>query len=267
MPTVSMNAITLASSVLDLQVLATPVCQLNPFGGIPVGNDLPFGDVNVGTYSDEVIYISNVGYGNLTGTPSIDSVYSQFEIVAGGSAYDLEHNEIRQVTVRYTPDSYDIHAGVLETGNDTYCDDANLSGTGTLGEATPYLKHTSAPVTTVYFRHAAILPHTVSEDVPATISRTEDKALKVYSQGLGGDRKRIWLLTAYMKQLDTDGYQFVNLENLWREVAQGALKQLEFRDNFNVIHTVRIVKFGPPQWQEAGARDLIKIRLVLEEDY
>lgn len=237
----------------------TPVCALDQA-------TLNFGGVDVGSVGDLILQITNTGCGTLNGTASINSSYPHFEII-GDASYSLTHDQTKNITIRYTPDTYDEHTGTLETGNDTYCDDVALSGQGTLGDTIPYLKYSSAPITTVYFKRAVVLPYTVNEEIPFTISRTEDKALKVYKHNLGGDRKRIWVLTAYMKQVDDDGYRFGDLEYLWRELAQGALKQLTFRDNFNLTYTVRVVKYGPPSWQEAGDRDLIKIRLILEEDY
>lgn len=121
MPTVLLDALTLNSVAPPLAVHATPVCELQADGGgaLPGGNDLLFGEVDVGSTSDVKFWITNSGYGTLSGTASIDSAYTQFEII-GSASYSLTHNQIKEITVRYTPNTYGVHTGVVETGNDTY---------------------------------------------------------------------------------------------------------------------------------------------------
>ena len=119
--------------------------------------------------------------------------------------------------------------------------------------------------TTVYLRYAAIVPYPVDYEIPTTISRTEDKRLKVYRHSLAGPRKRTFIVTAYFKVQDASGEScWSDLEEFYNDIIHGAQNQFTFSDNFEDIFTVRMIQFGPPQFE---TNNIVKIRMVLEEDY
>lgn len=117
---------------------------------------------------------------------------------------------------------------------------------------------------TVYLRYALLVPHTIEHEQPATISRTEDGKLKVYKHSLAGSKKRIWHVQAYMTDSDSEGYCWSDLESFYWNTVGGPTKQLTFGDNAGQTYTVRVISFGPPEFQSS---DLVRIRIVLEEDY
>jgi hypothetical protein len=129
---------------------------------------------------------------------------------------------------------------------------------------TPFFSHgTGGSEVKVYLRQSPIPPYPHSPEIPASISRTEDLKIKVYEHGLAGDKKRTFIVTAYMKIVDYEGYRWLDLENFYHETIHGAKEQFTFCDGVHV-YTVRMMDFGSPQ-QETD--NLINIRMTLEEDY
>ena len=132
--------------------------------------------------------------------------------------------------------------------------------------STAYLQHGTGESyeLTVYLRHAVLLPHTIEHEVPASIARTEDGKLKVYKHSLAGAKKRLWHVVAYMTDTDSEDYCWSDLEAFYWQTIEGPKEQFTFSDNAGQTYTVRMLSFGPPVIE---APDVIKIRMILEEDY
>jgi len=239
----------------------TPVCSL-------LNTSLDFGELEPEDYSDLTIRITNNGGGTLSGSVSMASGENYFSLLESDLSYSLTHGQYAEFTVRFEPDGPGIFTGSVETGNAT-CADISLSGMCDYAQSTPYLLYagessSAGDDVTVYLDLALVVPFPVDHEVPATVSRTEDKKLKVYKHELGGDRKRTWVVTAWLKIVDSPGYRWMDLENFYCDHIEGPLKQFTFCDNFNQTYTVRMVGFGPPEFH---TRNLVKIRMVMEEDY
>ncbi len=71
-----------------------PECQVFP-------QVVNFGQVEVGSYGEEVFQIRNVGGGTLSG--SVSEACAGFSIVSGGGDYSLEGGQTHTVTMRFAP--------------------------------------------------------------------------------------------------------------------------------------------------------------------
>lgn len=235
----------------------TAVCQVSPV-------TLNFGDRLVDSYTTLQFRITNTGCSQLNGTISSDSPHF---IPVGQISYLLEHDEYRDMTIAFQPLSVGLKIGTIDTDT-AICQNVSLSGSAKDVETTPYFQHDAGESTeiTVYLRRAVVLPHSIAHELPTTISRTEDKKLKVYEHSLAGSKKRIWIVTAYLTNKDVEEYRWVDLEDFYWDIIHGAREQFTFRDNLNHTFTVRMVRFGPPRI-EGIVGPLWKIRMILEEDY
>jgi hypothetical protein len=237
----------------DITVTGTggSACTLDP-------TSINFGHVATETTKDMTLRITNYGTAVLSGTVSIATGGSQFSVI-GDATYSLAKGEYQDFTIRFTSDDPGIFPGSVETGN-ALCADVTLTATAIYVATVPFFNYES---TTVYLRKTPIPPYPISPEIPTTISRTEDLKIKVYEHGLGGDKKRTFVVTAYMKIVDDVGYRWLDLENFYHETIHGARERFTFSDGVH-IYTVRMTDFGSPQ-QETS--DIMKLRMVLEEDY
>lgn len=258
--TIQPDVLTLALSVQDIEVIV-PICSLSP-------RILKFGDIDLDDSKDLTLRITNVGKGTLSGAVSITEGGEYFELKTSDASYSLGQGEYKDFVIRFEMPSGSLpgcYSGKLDTGS-APCDDVDLWGCAQYATTMMYFRYHEgeSDEVTVYFRRATLVPYPTDYEVPTTISRTEVKKLKVYKHSLAGPRKRIWVVTAYMTDKDIEEYRWLDLEAFYCDVIYGAGEQFTFRDNFDQSYTVRIIKFGPPQFE---TRDIIKIRIVLEEDY
>ncbi len=100
-----------------------PVCSVTPV------TPLDFGSVQSGQASSiQSFNITNIGEGTLSGTVSENC--ADFEITAGGGAYDLTNGQSVTVSVRFVPQSEGTKSCIIETG--VSCGtDISCSGIGT----------------------------------------------------------------------------------------------------------------------------------------
>jgi hypothetical protein len=89
---------------------------------------LSFGTVTVGEFADLSFTITNTGGGVLSG--EVTEACADFDITAGGGAYDLGAGESVDVTVRFQPGTEGLKQCTVATG--TECADVSCSGTGEL---------------------------------------------------------------------------------------------------------------------------------------
>lgn len=119
---------------------------------------------------------------------------------------------------------------------------------------------------TVYLRRAAVMPYPVQQEIPATITRTEDGKLKVYKHPLAGPKKQTFIITAWLEEEgEEEGYCWSDLESFYHDIIEGPLKAFTYSDNWGNTHLVRIIEWGGPEYHLPNP--LVKIRMVLEEDY
>ncbi len=110
-----------------------PVCSIQP-------DSLDFGSVMVNDSLDMNLSITNVGSGVLSG--SVSDSCSNFVIVSGEGAFNLEAGESLHVVVRFKPRSEGQHECLIETGSGS-CSDVYCTGTGKVGTGTGTLSSKS----------------------------------------------------------------------------------------------------------------------------
>jgi hypothetical protein len=89
---------------------------------------LDFGDVPVGDAAALDVTITNAGGSSVTGTASEDC--GDFDLILGGSPYDLRSGDSLTIRVQFTPSNLGPQECFLETGSDS-CADVIVVGTGT----------------------------------------------------------------------------------------------------------------------------------------
>jgi hypothetical protein len=97
-----------------------PACQIVP-------PSLDFGMVDVGSMSDQVFRITNVGGGLLTG--DVSETCDHYSLIGGEGAFSLGAGEFVDVNVRFEPTSIGLKECTVQTG--TACADVPCTGTGT----------------------------------------------------------------------------------------------------------------------------------------
>ncbi len=115
--------------VLDLTIIsATPDISASP-------NPAAFGSVNVGSYSDITVVVSNTGTGNLniTGSSLSGSGSAQFNIQSGSGATIITPGNTSNIVVRFSPSAAVSYSASLDIASDdpdegTYS--VALTGTG-----------------------------------------------------------------------------------------------------------------------------------------
>lgn len=90
-----------------------------------VPSSVNFGSIEMFTYSDEVVTITNLGCDTLRGVVSESS--ADFSIESGGGAYELLPGAVLNVTVRFQPTTLGTHSTTIETG-DAACADVFCTG-------------------------------------------------------------------------------------------------------------------------------------------
>jgi len=93
---------------------------------------MDFGTVAIGTYLEKTFRITNSGDGNLSGTISFSFVESGFSLI-GITTYNLNAGEYRDFTLRFTPDSEDVHGCTIDLGNAICTHPVYGTGQGTTG--------------------------------------------------------------------------------------------------------------------------------------
>ena len=96
--------------------------------------NINFGEVEMGDHRDSTVsFILE----NKTLTPvTIDSVYitgpdtEHFDIISGGGSFMLQSGEGREMTLRYTPESFDRISGILKFEIESYPDDVSITMLG-----------------------------------------------------------------------------------------------------------------------------------------
>lgn len=131
--------------------------------------------------------------------------------------------------------------------------------------AVPYLQYQS---TTVWLDNAVIVPYTIEREIPASVSRTEDKKLKVYLHSLAGSKKRIWHVTCIMHNLATEHHRWSDMETFYHTTVQGPKVKITYYSAAAQTYTVRIISFKDDLIRgQSDRNELHKVAMLLEEDY
>jgi parallel beta-helix repeat protein len=116
------NRCDLAVSYADSGVVANCDFECTDCEVAPVAID--FGTVGMGGAADETFYITNKGFGLLTGT--VSETCDHYWILSGEGAFSLAPGETLWVEIRLKPADYGVHLCTIQTG--TSC--ANVACTG-----------------------------------------------------------------------------------------------------------------------------------------